>query len=150
VVISPVMPIVGFNFDRILVEKLSPIEGQIKVKRDLLIKDIKKQELSLSSKKKEELLKCDFEFSIKYEPKIGNITIDGNILFMEEPSELKKVFDNWKKTKELPPQLMTLLLNTALMRCNLKALSLIQDVNLPPHLQLPTINPKSKASDYIG
>jgi len=144
------MPIVGFNFDKVLVEKLSPIEGQVKVKRDLLIKDIKKQELSLGSKKKEELLKFDFEFSVKYEPKIGNIMIDGHILFIDEPSELKKIFDSWKKNKDLAPNLMALLLNTALMRCNIKALSMIQDVGLPPHLQLPTINPKSRASDYIG
>lgn len=144
------MPIVGFNFDKILVEKLNPIEGQVKVKRDLLIKDIKKQELSLGSKKKEELLKFDFEFSVKYEPKIGNIIIDGHILFIDEPSELKKIFDSWKKNKDLAPNLMALLLNTALIRCNIKALSLIQDINLPPHIQLPTINPKSRASDYIG
>ncbi len=144
------MPIVGFNFDKILIERIKPVEGQVRVKRNMSIKDIKKQELALGPKKKEELLKCDFEFSINYEPGLGNIMITGHILFMEDPPELKKLFDGWKKNKELPPNLTSLLLNTALLRCNIKALGLIQDVNLPPHMQLPTINPKSKASDYIG
>ncbi len=144
------MSIVGFNFDKILVERFNNVEGQIKVKRDLSIKDIKKQEFSLGSKKKEELLKFDFEFSVNYEPKVGSIVINGHILFLEDSSELKKILDTWKKSKELAPQLTALLLNTALMRCNIKALSLIQDVGLPPHLQLPTISPKSRASDYIG
>ncbi|MFH1332178.1 MAG: hypothetical protein ABIH63_02735 [archaeon] len=144
------MPIVGFNFDKILVERIKPVEGQVKVKRNLSIKDIKKQEIVLSPKKKEEILKCNFDFSVDYEPGLGKILIEGHILFIDEPAEIKKLFDGWKKNKELPVPIMTLLLNTALVRSNIKALSLIQDVNLPPHMQLPTINPKSKASDYIG
>lgn len=144
------MPIVGFNFDRISIEKSNDIGGQVRVERGLSIKEISKQEYALSPKKKEELLKFDFEFTVKYEPKAGSIQITGHVLFMEEPPEVKKIFDNWKKNKKLNPQITALILNAALIRCNLKALSLVQDVGLPPHVQLPTISPKSKASDYIG
>ena len=144
------MAIVGFNFDKILVERLKPIEGQVKVKPDISIVDLKKHEVTLGSKKKEELLKFNFKFSVKYDPGIGDIIIDGHILIIEEPSEMKKVLDSWKKNKEIPSELMVFVLNNALLRCNIKALSMIQDVGLPPYIRLPTISPKSKASDYIG
>lgn len=144
------MPIVGFNFDKILIERVGPVEGQIKVKRDLSVKDLQKEEIVTGAKKKEDVLKFNFEFSVKYDPNIGHIIILGHILFLDEVSVLKKVLDGWKKNKELPGNLTASVLNTALMRCNLKALSLIQDVSLPPHIQLPVISPKSKASDYIG
>ncbi len=144
------MPIVGFVFDKIIAEKSKPIEGQVSVKRDVSIKSIRKEDVELGPKRKEELLKCDFEFSVKYEPSIGVIGITGHILYREEAPDLKKILDNWKKNKALPASLTALLLNAVLLRCNIKALSLTQDVGLPPHLQLPTVSPKIKASDYIG
>ncbi|MEM4245263.1 MAG: hypothetical protein QW404_03325 [Candidatus Nanoarchaeia archaeon] len=144
------MPIVGFSFDKIFAEKSKPIEGQVSVKRDLAIKSIKKEEVELGPKRTEDLLRCDFEFSVKYEPSVGIVTIDGHILYREEAPDLKKILDNWKKNKSLPAGLTTLLLNAVLIRCNIRALSLTQEVGLPPHLQLPTVSPKSKASDYIG
>ncbi len=143
------MPIVGFNFDKISVEKMNPIRGKVQVKNDMSIKDVEKQELILG-RKKEDVLKFTFEFSSKYEPKIGLISIRGHILFMEEPAEVKKIMEGWKNKKNLPQSLMTMLLNTVLVRCNVKTLVLAHEVNLPPHIRLPTISPKSQASEYVG
>lgn len=143
------MPIVGFNFDKIMVDKLGPIKGRVQVKNNMAIKNVEQQELMLG-KKKEEVLKFSFEFSSKYEPNIGLISIKGHILFMDEANEVKKIMDGWKKKKFIPQDLMTYLLNTVLVRCNIKTLVLANDVNLPPHIKLPTISPKSDASQYIG
>lgn len=143
------MPIVGFNFDKITVEKTNPIKGRVQVKNNMAIKNVEQNELILG-KKKENVLKFSFEFSSKYEPDIGLIDIKGHILFMEEPDEVKKIMDGWKKKKFIPQDLMAFLLNTVLVRCNIKTLVLSNDVNLPPHIRLPTISPKSDASQYIG
>lgn len=143
------MPIVGFNFDKIMVDRLGPIKGRVQVKNNMAIKNVEQQELVLG-KKKEDVLKFSFEFSSKYEPNIGLISIKGHILFMDEANEVKKIMDSWKKKKFIPQDLMTYLLNTVLVRCNIKTLVLANDVNLPPHIKLPTISPKSDASQYIG
>ncbi len=143
------MPIVGFNFDKINVEKTNPIRGRVQVKNNMAIKNVEQQELILG-KKKENILKFSFEFTSEYEPNIGIIDLKGHILFMEEPDEIKKIIDGWKKKKFIPQDLMTVLLNTVLIRCNIKTLILSNDVNLPPHIKLPTISPKSDASQYIG
>lgn len=143
------MPIIGFNFDKITVEKMNPIMGRVQVKNNMAIKNVEQQELLLG-KKKENVLKFSFEFSSMYEPKIGLIDLKGHILFMEEANELKKIIEGWKKKKFIPQDLMTFLLNTVLVRCNIKTLVLANEVNLPPHIKLPTISPKSDASQYIG
>lgn len=143
------MPIVGFNFDKITVEKKGPIRGRVQVKNNMSIKNVEQQEL-IMGKKKEDVLKFSFEFSSNYEPKIGIIDIKGHILFIESPAEVKKIMDGWKKKKVIPQALMALLLNSVLMRCNVKALVLAHEVNLPPHIRLPTIQPKSDVNQYIG
>lgn len=143
------MPIVGFNFDKITVEKINLIKGPVQVKNDMAIKNVEQHELVLG-KKKEDVLKFSFEFSSKYDPKIGLIEIKGHILFMDAPSEIKRIMDGWKKKKVIPQDLMSHLLNTVLIRCNVKTLVLAHDVNLPPHIRLPTIKPKTDASKYIG
>jgi len=143
------MAIVGFNFDRILVEKTKPIMGGVQVKNNMSIKNVEQQEL-LMGKKKESILKFSFEFSSKYSPNIGLISINGHILFLQEPDAVKKIIAGWKKNKNIPNDVASLLLNAVLVRCNVKALILSQEVNLPPHIRLPTISPKAKANEYIG
>ncbi len=143
------MPIVGFNFDKITVERTKPILKGVQIKKSLAIKDVEKNEL-LMGKKKDEVIKFSFEFSSKYEPKIGLIELKGHVLYMDSSAEVKKIMDSWKKNKVIPQDVMSLILNTILMRCNIKTLVYAQEVNLPPHIRLPTISPKSNVNDYIG
>ncbi len=143
------MPIVGFNLEKINVEKKDPITGQIKIKNNILVKAVKEKELSLGTTTKKGL-KFNFEFSITYEPKIGAILVEGHILYLEEEEKIKELLKNWKKDKKIPNTIMADLVNTILIRCTVKTLSLAQEVNLPPHLQLPRVSPKADTSNYIG
>src|SRR3989344_690947 len=135
------MPIIGFNLDKILVERKKNIGGSIKVKNDVNIKSINEQEVSIGSKK-EKVLKFNFEFSSEYQPDIANISINGHILFIDDTNRQKKILESWKKDKNILPEVVELIINTALIRCNIKALSLSQDLNLPPNIRLPSIRRK--------
>lgn len=143
------MPVIGFNFDKLLVEKKNPPKQNIKIKNDINVKGVKQEEVAIGNKK-ESILRFDFEFSSEYQPNVADIKIGGHILYTDTAQELKKIFENWKKTKKLAPDLMLNLFNIILVKCNIKALSLSQDLNLPPHIRLPTINPKVNTRDYIG
>jgi hypothetical protein len=143
------MPIVGFNFDKLSVERLNPIKGNVSVKNDLSIKNIEKEEVMIGSKK-DTAIKFSFEFSSIYEPKIANIFVKGHILYMDNEKELKKILDDWKKKKDIDKKIASQVINTALIKSNIKVLHLSQDMNLPPHIRLPTINPQSTPKDYIG
>ena len=146
------MPFIGFNFDKIEAFKdVSEVKGNINVKHNLNIIDVKKEEVNVD--KKQEVLKFIFEFKLVYEPKIGGINLTGNMMFIDDQKKMKDILQDWKKDKKLPNEIMQGLFNTILAKANIKALSLSQDVNLPPHLPLPKLEQtktQNKYNEYIG
>ncbi|MBI2671019.1 hypothetical protein HYX18_03520 [Candidatus Woesearchaeota archaeon] len=142
------MPIIGFNFDKIQVERSKKVEEKVEIKNNLGIKDVEIEKLSINNLN--EVLKFIFEFSLVYEPNVGNITINGHILYTDDIKIIKDIQKEWKKNKKIETKLLELLLNNVLYRCHVKSLTLAQEVNLPMHLNLPTIHATPQEKTYIG
>ena len=58
---------------------------------------------------------------------------------MNQPDKQDEIVKGWKKNKQVPKETMTEVLNTILARCNVSALMLSRDVNLPPPIPLPKV-----------
>jgi hypothetical protein len=140
--------IFGFYFKKISVEKKEPMKGQVKINTKTNIQNIEKHDMKTENK---QALKFDFDFSILYDPKFAEINIEGHVLYLAEPKEAKEILDSWKK-KEIPEQVRLQVLNTIMNKCNIKALSLEEDMGLPPHIPLPKFQAKSegKTGSYTG
>ena len=132
------MAIVGFNFTKILVEKKSGINCKVDIKNNISVKNVESADLPLGTVKNK-ALKFSFEFNSEYSPSMGQILFNGELLYMGEPSRQDEILKNWKKSKEVPKDVMSDVLNTILMRCNVQALVLSRDVNLPPPIPLPKV-----------
>lgn len=146
------MPIVGFNLSKVYAEKkISKVEEKIKIqiRNDVLITNLEEEKLP-TGKSKADGLRFDFKYSLKYEPSVGEIELIGFVYYLDDLAEIKTILKNWKKDKKLPPELTTNIVNTILFKGNIKALSLSQEINLPPHLAMPTVNPKADSESYIG
>ena len=146
------MTIVGFNLEKISVEKKAPVKGvNIDVKNNVTIKEISPKELSYGDEKKDGL-KFAFEFAAVYSPDIGNITINGNVLYLASNKKSKEILKTWEKDKKLTKEIAPEILNTILMRCSIKTLNLAQEVNLPPNISLPSLKVKNPEDigNYIG
>lgn len=143
------MPIVGFNFTNMQAKKASLINKQIKIISNCSITNLKEEKLP-TGKTKTDGLRFEFKFHIKYEPKFGEILLEGYIFYMEDPKILKGIMSQWKKDKSLSKDIMTLIINTILLRSTVRALNLAQTINLPPHIPLPAVSPKANPKDYIG
>ena len=146
------MTIVGFNLEKISVEKKAPVKGvNIDVKNNVTIKEITQKELSYGDEKKDGL-KFAFEFAAVYSPDIGNITINGNVLYLASNKKSKEILKTWEKDKKLTKEIAPEILNTILMRCSIKTLNLAQEVNLPPNISLPSLKVKNPEDigNYIG
>ena len=145
------MPIVGFSFDKIIIEKL-PNKKQdlsnVNIKNNFGIKEVEEDKIPFGNQ--DDILKFTFEYTVEYEPKVGSMIFKGNILYLEDTKKLKEAYKGWKKDKKLPSPLMSLLLNTIITRCNIKALSFSQEVNLPPNIPLPQVGQGQKPENYIG
>src|SRR3989338_3766113 len=130
------MAIVGFNFAKINVERKEVQRGKINISNNVAIKDVESTDISLG-KEKQNALKFTFEFTSKFEPKIGSILLGGDLIYLGDVKKVKEVLDGWKNDKSIPKDVMTSILNTVLTKCNIQALILSQDVNLPPPVPLP-------------
>lgn len=132
------MAIAGFGFTRINVEKKPMKGGKISISNNVAIKDIKEKELHLG-KEKQKAVQFIFEFTSKYDPDVGNISIEGELLFIEEAKKVQEILDDWKKDKKVPQDVMTNILNNILNKCNIAALIFSREVNLPAPIPLPKV-----------
>tara|TARA_Y100000310_G_scaffold301528_1_gene338083 strand:+ start:490 stop:918 length:429 start_codon:yes stop_codon:yes gene_type:complete len=132
------MTIVGFNFTKIDAEKKEPVKGKININNNVTIKNVGEKKISLANDK-QKVLSFTFEFTAKYDPDVGSITITGDILYMEAAAKVKEIMDGWKKDKKLPKDMMPLILNTVLNKCNIQALILSEQINLPPPIPMPKL-----------
>jgi hypothetical protein len=143
------MAVIGFNFNKITVEKKEINKGKVNISNNVAIKNIEQKDISLG-KDKQDALKFKFEFTSKYEPGLGSILLGGDVLFLTDAKKSKEVLDGWKKDKKVPKEIMANILNTVLSRCNIQALILSQEVNLPPPIPMPKVKVGDKTKEYIG
>ena len=142
--------IVGFGFTKLSAEKKDAASGKIDINNNVSIKDAKEDSLTFG-KDKQNVIKFIFEFTSNYEPNVGAILFEGEILYLEDPKKVKEILSSWKKDKQIPKEIMGILLNAVLSKCNVQALILSQDVNLPPPIPMPKVQmtvPQDK--NYIG
>ncbi len=132
------MTIVGFNFTKLGAEKKDTARGKINISNNVTIDNVDEKKISLANDK-QKVLAFTFNFTSKYDPDIGSINFIGDILLMEEAKQAKEILDGWKKEKKLPKDIMTGILNTILNKCNIQALILSEQVNLPSPIPLPKL-----------
>jgi len=147
------MPVVGFNLEKASVQRNKQLQKGMQSKQNIIVSSITPEEIQLGEKSTRQGLKFSFEYEVLYEPGIGKVEINGSILYTDDEKKIKEIQKEWDKNKKMSPELTAKVLNTAIMKCTIKALSLSQEVNLPPHLPLPTIMPSPAAGreqDYIG
>jgi hypothetical protein len=131
------MKIIGLNYKKISIEKIKDIEAGVKINTHIGITDIQKRDLELF--KSQDLAHFEYEFKINYEPGFASILFEGSLLVLiEDPQQAKNLFKEWKN-KKIPEEIRKEILNLVLAKCNLKALQLEEDFNLPSHLPFPQI-----------
>ncbi len=143
---SGTMAITGIVFDKFLVEKLKDIEAPLKINSSISVTDVSKEK---SPEKDKAMLRFDFVFGLDYTPKQAVVELKGHILFSEKEKEIERIYSGWKKTRKIEPSLMERVMNAVLLRCNIKALLLSQELGLPPHIPMPTLAAKAK-TNYMG
>ncbi|MBI2107541.1 hypothetical protein HYT54_00270 [Candidatus Woesearchaeota archaeon] len=145
--------IAGFNFTKISAERSDLIKGKVDINNNVSIKNVEETDLSLG-KQKQKALKFTFEFTSKYEPSFGAIILEGDILFLDDPKAVKDIMASWQKDKKIPKEIMLGLLNTVLAKCNVQALILSQEINMPPPIPMPNVSAqaqeKAEKKEYIG
>lgn len=132
------MTVVGFHFKKIHGEKKEPVSGKVDISNNISITDVKETDLTMGALKNKGL-SFSFEFVSSYTPEVGNITLEGEILYVAEAKTQTDILKQWKKDKSTPTDVRSEIMSTILARSNVQALVMARDVNLPPPIPLPKI-----------
>ena len=134
------MQIIGFNLNKISIERKEKQQGKLEIKQNINIDDISEDKINISDK---EIVKVSFTFSVNYSPDFAKVELKGQIVLLPEKEELKDILKEWKK-KQISEKFRIPLFNFIMGKCNIKALSLEEELNLPLHVPMPRISPKKE------
>ncbi len=136
------MALIGFHFSKISAEKQKSATGKIKVNNNIVITKVQEAKLNMGPSK-ESGVEFSFTFKANYEPGIGSIVLEGAVVYMDTSEKTKQVLAKWDKEKKLPTELMEEFYNHVLAKCNVEALILGRDMQLPAHIPLPRVGKKN-------
>ncbi len=138
------MKLVNFNFTKISIEKFKEKADTIKfnTKLDISSIDSFKSELKL----KDELIKIDFVYTILYEPDFAKVELAGSFIISVEPKIAREILKGWKD-KQTSEEFRVAIFNVILKKSNIKAIQLEDELGLPIHLPLPSLNKQPKKSE---
>ena len=131
------MAIIGFSLTKILLERKEAPIKKLEVRSKLQIPSMEKQDIKLVEGR--DTLRFNFEYDIEYSPELANISFRGFVLFASDPKQTDEIMKEWKKKQTINKEIQTQIYNFIFNKCNIKALQLEEEFNLPPHLQLPQI-----------
>lgn len=135
------MTVVGFNLTKISIERKDVISGKIQVNSKADVTNIKKESIKITEGK--DVIRADFSFEISYEPDFAKVHFKGYVLLLEEPKKAKQIIKDWKK-KKVESEVKEEIFNMVLRKCNIKAFSLEDDLNLPTHFPFPKVKAESR------
>ena len=131
------MRVIGFNFTKLLAEKLEGNRNQLKINAEIDIFEIKSLKTDVF-RAKEDLIEVKFKYNVEYNPQIAKIEFEGLIVFSLDQKLAKQVLKDWKK-KKMPDDFRLILFNVILRKSTLKALELEDQLNIPLHISLPSL-----------
>ena len=135
------MAILGFSLNKMSIEKKKPAEGAVNIKTNVKFVGIKEVKDIAEIAKDRTALNFEFEFSIKYEPGVAEVSFAGFVLNIEKKEDAEKILKDWKN-KKIDTDLRLKLTNTIWVKCNIKAFFLEEEIGLPIHIPLPRIGKK--------
>jgi hypothetical protein len=139
------MTVVGLQINKIVVDKTAPVKGKVSVNNNVAVKDVEKTDLTFGTTK-QDAVQFKFEFKAAYEPKIATMTFEGYVTYFDKQEAVDEIIKSWKKDKKVSPEIMSNVLNSILTKCNIEALLLSREVNLPPPIPMPKVKVNTPAA----
>lgn len=134
------MAIVGFSFSKFDCKRGTPSgSGSIDINHNIGFTDIEKSSLNVGGSKNE-VLKIKFHFNIKYGNSLGDIGIEGEVIYSDTPEIISEVFKTWESEKKLNSSINEQVFKFVYGKASIKALEFADSLNLPSPIPLPKIN----------
>ena len=133
------MTVIGFNFNKILVERLGNKQGKLTISNNVSLQNVSEANVPFADDKSK-CVKVDFKFESKYDPEIAQIVLQGDFIYMLPKEVAENVLTSWKDKKAIDQSILSPMMNTILNKANVEALLLSKELNLPSPIPLPKVN----------
>lgn len=133
------MNIVGFNFTKVAAERKRAVVGTININNNIKIKEIGEAKIGIGGSDRK-ALKVSFTFSSEYTEDMATLQLEGDLLLLLEKKKADDMLKGWKDGRKIPDEVAQKLMTHILDRCNIQALLLSKDLNLPSPVPLPKVN----------
>jgi hypothetical protein len=130
------MSIVGFNFTKINAERKLTVVGNVNITNNIQLKDVQEAKIGIVDRG---ALRISFSFTSDYAPGLATILLEGDVLVLVDSKHSASILAGWKNGKQLPNDLAAQVMNHMLDRCNVQALLISKDLNLPSPVPLPKV-----------
>jgi len=141
------MQLLGFSFTKISAQREIKLD-QSSISTDVEFLKFEKEDIP--QLKDEDAIKINFKYSIIYsnqEDKSakdpGNVEFKGIIVLSMEKEKAEEILKSWEEN-EISNDVRLPLINLVIRKCSPKALSLTDELGLPPPIPLPKIVSKDK------
>src|SRR3989344_8016871 len=122
------MTIVKINLHKVHAERnLNAKGGQIRINNNVALKDLEDLNFTADGKKG---LKFTFGFTCDYEPNLGKIEVEGQVLYVDTEKAIDQIKKSWDKDKKVPMDIMEQIVNAALHKGNIQAIKISEEVSL--------------------
>ena len=127
--------LIGSRFKKISCSRDPDFSGKIEMEQNIKINDIKEYD-------KKNSIVVDYSYTIDFKD-LGNIEIGGTLYIELEGAVPKKVIKDWK-AKALNNEEQLSIINLIVHKASVKALQLEDELGLPIHFRLPTLQGKKE------
>jgi len=149
------MPIIGSHFNEISLRRRK-FEEEVKLSRvdlNVTITDVREKEFKLGSEEKSVAIfsyefRADYQLEKPSNQKLGEIKIEGEIVYLDAKEKIKEIVEKWKKEKKVIEDILKPILQLAIEESQIEAIYLSRKVLLPPPIALPRA--KIEKPSYIG
>ncbi len=128
------MKFLGLKYTKISVKKNPNFDGKITMNQNIKINSIEDYK---QLDRKEESIKVSYKFEVSYGD-LGNIELEG-ILFLAMDSKLQKQILKDFESKKADTEENVLIMNLIIQKSSIKAMELEEEMNLPIHVKLPSL-----------
>ena len=130
------MKLVGSRFTKVSGERKPDFSGDLSMKSNIQVISVDKV------KEAKDTIKVEYSFGIDY-AELGEVEVKGLLFLSTDPKTIKDI-QKAIKDKKLDSQENIALTNLVMQKASIKAFELEEELGLPIHIKLPTIDIKNK------
>ncbi|MEM0324450.1 MAG: hypothetical protein QXW35_00945 [Candidatus Aenigmatarchaeota archaeon] len=134
--------ILGYSITYLNAEKFEIKENinKLDINTSLNIKNIQEMKVQ-QEKKQQKVLKVDFEFLVNYEPKIGEIRIEGYLIYSGK--DIEEILEKWQKDKKIENKEFEIEVKNFILRRGVIISTFLSEyLAIHPPIPIPQILPK--------